>query len=40
MSEVLATLSKLKDYIIVPDFAKAMTVLRAAKFSSELGFYV
>jgi hypothetical protein len=37
MVEVLATLSALKDYILKPVVAEAMTALRAVVFSRELG---
>jgi hypothetical protein len=39
MEEVLATLSKPKDYIIGPDIAEAKVVLRVVQFCRELSFY-
>ena len=38
MRGVLTTLSTPKDYIIDPNLAEAMLVLRAATFSHEIGF--
>ncbi|XP_059446463.1 uncharacterized protein LOC132178010 [Corylus avellana] len=39
MGEVLTTLSAPKDYIIEPDIAEALVVLRAVLFCGELGFH-
>jgi hypothetical protein len=38
MGEVLATLSTPKDYIIDPNLAEAMAILRATTFIFEMGF--
>jgi hypothetical protein len=39
MGEVLATLSKPKDYIIEPDIVEAKLALRTVQFCCELSFY-
>lgn len=39
MSEVLASLSAPKDFIITPDIAEATMALRAMLLTCDLGFY-